>query len=292
MFKMEGQMSLSQEEEKEKMLVDDKRIRDIISRNSIDGTEHVQVDRNFSGLWLLPSFINHSCLPNSNWRKLGSALFIYASKTIKRGEEITVSYFDALVPLSQRQAKCGRWGFECKCRRCILELSLKAALEPITARFEQLHDKALEAANVARSQEPFSVDLPACGEFAKIFGEAEEIIRSSTLLKTEEEKNWIRASFVSAHLAGTLTKDLQDYVPSRGKVLEVIQNTVPGNIRTLIMAAQQLKEANSSIGDESQAFIARHASEQAREACIRVFGRHSEDLLKALILCYSSYRLF
>jgi hypothetical protein len=213
-------MSLSQAVGKEKLQVDVNRIRDIISQNSFGGAEQtfaskskiyeaklVQRGQNFSGLWLLPSFINHSCLPNSSRLEVGSAMFIHASKPIKGGEEITISYFDTLVPLLQRQAMCESWGFKCKCRRCILELSLKAALEPITARFEQLHDKALEETNVARSQECFDSDLPPCAEFAKLFVEAEEIIRSSPLLKAEEERNWIRASFVSAYLAGTQSND-------------------------------------------------------------------------------------
>lgn len=215
LFKTDGHMSRGQEEEEEKLQVDVKRIRDIIALNSFGGAEQtfaskskrdkakfVQRGQDFSGLWLLPSFTNHSCLPNSSRLEMGSAMFIHACKPIKRGEEITFPYFDILLPLPQRQGRCENWGFECKCRRCILELSIKAALDPITARFDELHDKALEESDAARSQERFESDLPACAEFAKLFVEAEEIIRGFPLLKTEEEKNWILASFASAYFAG------------------------------------------------------------------------------------------
>lgn len=303
-FKTDGHMS-GQEEEEEKLQVDVKRIRDIIALNSFGGAEQtfaskskiyeaklVQRGQDFSGLWLLPSFINHSCLPNSSRMDVGSAMFIHASKPIKRGEEITISYFDTLVPLPQRQAMYKNWGFKCKCRRCILELSLKAALDPITTRFEELHDKALEEINAARSQERFQSDLPACAEFAKLFAEAEEIIRDFPLLKTNEEKNWIRASFASAYFAG-MQSDLffptmlEDGVPSGEGVMQAIQNTVPGDIRTLVMAARAIKGAQRWMGDEKHASIIKFASEQAREACIRVFGKHREDVLEALVVKYS-----
>ena len=174
-----------------------------------------------------------------------------------------------------------------------MEPFLKSALEPLATRFKQLHDKAVEETNVARSQEPFDRNLLVCAEFGKIFVEAEEIIRSSALLKTEEERNWVRASFVSAYLAGTQSNYfnfitlMDSCVPSIDKVMKAIQNTVPGDIRTLIIAARHLAGA----GPITEA-LQRDVSEQAREACIRVFGRHSEDDIKALIIQHSKCYLF
>jgi hypothetical protein len=239
-------------------------------------------------------------LPNSKWLEVGSALFIHASKPIKRGEEITISYFDTLLPLPQRQAMCNGWGFKCKCRRCIVEHSLKTSLEPIiTACFEQLHDKAKEELIAARfHQQPFDVDLPVCAQFARLSVDAEAIIQSSPVLKTEEEKNWIRASFISAYLAGAESKGfpwkmLNDCFPSLQRVtMEAIQSTVPGDIRNLVMAARQLKDFQRWMGDENEEFITRYASDKAREACISVFGKHDEDALKALVLKYSNLYLF
>jgi hypothetical protein len=86
-----------------------------------------------------------------------------------------------------------------------------------------------------RSRQQLSdVDLPECAEFARISLEAEEIIRSSHVLKTEEEKRWIRASFVSAYLPSTM---LNGCFPSGQKLMEAIQSTVPGDFRNLGMAA-------------------------------------------------------
>ena len=67
-------------------------------------------------------------------------------------------------------------------------LSLKKTLDPITAWFEQLHDKELEETNAARSQEHFNPDLQVCAKFGKIFVEAENIIKSSALLREPIQK--------------------------------------------------------------------------------------------------------
>lgn len=309
-------MSKDQGDQDQNLKVDVNRIRQIISLNSFGtaaGCTFASKQRRFearlrergensTGLWLLPSFINHSCLPNSSRLSVGSAMFIHASKPIERGEEITMSYFDTLFPLPQRQDRCKRWGFECKCRRCILEHSIRTSLEPIitTAGFEQLHDQAEDELMAKRSsQQPSDLDLPACVEFGRLSLEAEKIIRRSQLLKTEEEKNWIRASFISAYMAGSHS---EHFIPimlnicclpsghSLGqKVREVIQSTVPGDTRNLILAAGQFQEYQRWTKDENETFSTRHSSEQAREACISALGRHSEDVLKELILKYSSY---
>ena len=107
-----------QEEQSENLRMDVKRIGDITDRHSFGGARFLQKDQMFCGLWLLPSIINHSCLPNSKWLEVGSAMFIHAAKPIERGEEFTISYFDTLIPLTPREAMCERWGFKCKCKRC------------------------------------------------------------------------------------------------------------------------------------------------------------------------------
>ena len=116
------------------------------------------------------------------------------------------------------------------------------------------------------------------------------------MLKMEEEKNWICVSFVSSYLAGTQSNyfhptTLTDCVPSRDEVMKAIQNTVPGDIRTLIMGARHLEEADRIMEHGSEVF-GRDASEQARKACIRVFGRHAEDNIKAFIIQHSRCYFF
>ncbi|CAL0312230.1 unnamed protein product [Lupinus luteus] len=73
------------------------------------------------GLWLLPSFINHSCCPNARRLHVGDYLVVHASKDLKADEEVTFAYFDPLCPLHKRREMSMTWGIHCKCKRCKFE---------------------------------------------------------------------------------------------------------------------------------------------------------------------------
>lgn len=91
------------------------------------------------GLWWLPSFINHSCLPSSSPILVGRALFIFASRDLRAGDEVTRSYFDIFQPLEQRRELSTKgWGFVCHCPRCKLEDALHVPLSRVTKRYTKL----------------------------------------------------------------------------------------------------------------------------------------------------------
>ncbi|KAH1031353.1 hypothetical protein J1N35_043527 [Gossypium stocksii] len=73
------------------------------------------------GLWILVSFINHSCNPNARRLHVGDYVIVHASRDVKAGEEITFMYFDALSPLEKRVEMSLSWGFNCRCSRCKFE---------------------------------------------------------------------------------------------------------------------------------------------------------------------------
>ncbi|CAK9183731.1 unnamed protein product [Ilex paraguariensis] len=73
------------------------------------------------GLWVLASFINHSCDPNARRLHIGDHVLVHASRDIKAGEEITFPYFDVLLQLSNRKEMATNWGFRCNCKRCNFE---------------------------------------------------------------------------------------------------------------------------------------------------------------------------
>ncbi|OWM89529.1 uncharacterized protein LOC116199838 [Punica granatum] len=81
------------------------------------------------GIWLLPSFINHSCCPNARRLHVGNHLIVHASRDIKVGEEITFPYFDVLAPLEMRRKMSGNWGFRCSCKRCKFEEEISSKQE-------------------------------------------------------------------------------------------------------------------------------------------------------------------
>ncbi|KAL4197912.1 hypothetical protein AMTRI_Chr04g253500 [Amborella trichopoda] len=73
------------------------------------------------GLWILASFINHSCNPNARRVHIGDRMLVHASREIRAGEEVRFSYFDVLLPLTKRREFCKNWGFLCECDRCRIE---------------------------------------------------------------------------------------------------------------------------------------------------------------------------
>ena len=73
------------------------------------------------GLWILASFINHSCSPNARRLHVGDYVMVHASRDVKAGEEITFAYYDVLLPLEKRREMSKTWGFQCNCKRCKFE---------------------------------------------------------------------------------------------------------------------------------------------------------------------------
>ncbi|KAI0035261.1 hypothetical protein K488DRAFT_83223 [Vararia minispora EC-137] len=68
----------------------------------------------------LSSRVNHSCCPNSRVliHEPSFSLGLRALRTIRAGEEITVSYCDILAPCETRQRALARYGFRCTCAAC------------------------------------------------------------------------------------------------------------------------------------------------------------------------------
>ncbi|KAF2072513.1 hypothetical protein CYY_006180 [Polysphondylium violaceum] len=74
------------------------------------------------GVWLLPSLINHSCLPNSTRFCIGETLFITATRNLKQGEEVLMSYVPLLdFNFLKRIFAFSKYDFVCDCQLCQLE---------------------------------------------------------------------------------------------------------------------------------------------------------------------------
>jgi tetratricopeptide (TPR) repeat protein len=77
--------------------------------------------RKLAGVWALPSFINHSCAPNCHRVNVGQVMLIFASKDLVAGAEITIKYYDTLMPKKDRDAFATKRGYKCNCSRCAFE---------------------------------------------------------------------------------------------------------------------------------------------------------------------------
>ncbi|KAI3733659.1 hypothetical protein L6452_13108 [Arctium lappa] len=91
------------------------------------------------GIWVLASFINHSCNPNAKRFHIGDHVIVHASRDIKEGEEITMGYFDVFSPLKNRKEMVKNWGFDCHCKRCKFEdgISVKQEMGEIEMGYER-----------------------------------------------------------------------------------------------------------------------------------------------------------
>ena len=97
----------------------------------------------FVGLWPAFPLLNHSCIPKAvHYCKENGILVVRASKEIKAGEEISISYLggeEDCSPVALRQDHLSRrFGFKCTCPRCKLEESLSPSL---TALLHNTHTK-------------------------------------------------------------------------------------------------------------------------------------------------------
>ena len=75
-----------------------------------------------TGLWYLPSFFNHSCLSNVIYFGIGDCLILVAEDTIKKGQELTISYEVLGTNYLSRCFELNtKYGFTCKCSLCLDE---------------------------------------------------------------------------------------------------------------------------------------------------------------------------
>jgi len=73
----------------------------------------------FQGVWLLPSYVNHSCMDaNAHYYIYGDVMLVRAIKEIKKGQEVIFSY----IPLGRqvREKFFQKRGFKCDCCLCLM----------------------------------------------------------------------------------------------------------------------------------------------------------------------------
>ncbi|KAG0489043.1 hypothetical protein HPP92_007854 [Vanilla planifolia] len=173
------------------------------------------------GLWLLPSFVNHSCCPNARRLHVGDRVVVHASRDIKSGEEITFAYFDVLQPLGQRREMAKRWGFLCSCARC---------------RFEETREKDLAE---------LLCGISTAGDAGKgVVARVENMVRMSRM--KEKEKGFVRASFwmhyAIAYGSEMRVRNSKGRIPAEILVAENIHGAVGGDERLLKTVMRSCKK--------------------------------------------------
>ncbi|XP_059075197.1 uncharacterized protein LOC131060441 [Cryptomeria japonica] len=214
------------------------------------------------GLWALPSFINHSCFPNANCIVVGEAMFIIAARKIAAGEEITIPYFDTLLPFFRRESAFKE--FKCDCKRCILERSLVSSEASPLQEIAKLVD---------------SMDATMLSDL-ELWATAMRVENTIDALTTEE-KQMIRASFFRLYYNIFGLQRVHPYarttLPSLREVFDGIQEVVPGNCISFELFA------NFPVYAKSEAETGKVLFQKALEVCTTYMGRHEEDHLKAVL---------
>ncbi|GAB7335459.1 hypothetical protein MBLNU13_g07821t1 [Cladosporium sp. NU13] len=106
-------------------VVDTYHVYDIVSRNAFQLVGPFGTEKHCSGIYIRSSYVNHSCVPNAHRTFIGEFLLLYATKDIKKGEELTISYGPDLVAfVSRREAIMSMWNFQCECALCVADAGI------------------------------------------------------------------------------------------------------------------------------------------------------------------------
>ncbi|KAK4172454.1 hypothetical protein QBC36DRAFT_247527 [Triangularia setosa] len=86
----------------------------------------LDTDTGMSGIFLDPALarVNHSCVPNAFIGFDKRTATLRAERSIKEGEEITISYIENDKPRSVRRQGLRLYHFECDCPRCVDDLDV------------------------------------------------------------------------------------------------------------------------------------------------------------------------
>ncbi|KAK6931260.1 SET domain [Dillenia turbinata] len=186
------------------------------------------------GLWVLASFINHSCVPNARRIHIGDHVIIFASRDVKAGEEITFAYFNVLSPLNKRRETLMNWGFSCACKRCKFEDEIWSRQEP--GELEVALEKGL-------------LDMGSVA-FRLEEGMKKWVVKG-------REKGYLRSSFWEAFSRAfeseKLTKRWGKRIPAMEVVVDSIVDVVGSDEMVLKVLVEGLKRSGgSSVGRTSE----------------------------------------
>jgi tetratricopeptide (TPR) repeat protein len=129
-------------------------IKQIVAWNSFGGAgsshalTHVAEDAENNigsgALFYAPSFLNHSCIPNSTYFTIGNMMFIKTNRHVEEGEELMIHYLSAekLNEKDRNETLQRIWEFTCQCELCEWERNN----EEISAEAEKITEKVVSCA--------------------------------------------------------------------------------------------------------------------------------------------------
>ncbi|BBN15397.1 protein MpATXR9 [Marchantia polymorpha subsp. ruderalis] len=150
-------------------------------------------------IYVLPSLMNHSCLPNVSVMGLRNERFsrvFRASRDIRQGEELFHAYHNIFCPLDERRWLVG--GVLCKCSRCSLEARLLQECSMLNYMASECTDIGSHCDHLSLStytEEQLERLKRRCITAITAVGSLFKDIPKLSALR-DDEKDFIRASFV------------------------------------------------------------------------------------------------
>ncbi|MCO5579122.1 hypothetical protein L7F22_032974 [Adiantum nelumboides] len=271
--------------------VDIERIQQIVQSNGFN-QEPMMYDYCCAGIWLLPSFINHSCIPNACRAHVGKGLLIHAAAEIKAGEEITMPYFNPTFPLEYRTARTKTWNFQCVCKRCQVEKLNESHLHDLNKKFSSLFEDGrkeyiLAMKNNTEFRESVSL-MSACKELFKLYKKIKGKVAALSLLSNTEKK-WLLTSYSSAFFAqwfrdwGVVEPKLfGESFKTAVELMEALRASVPGCPWNFSFVIKLAWLVSSGICRQPKGRVA-SLMEQADKECTAVFGKHKPEVITQLM---------
>ncbi|KAH9291280.1 hypothetical protein KI387_043530 [Taxus chinensis] len=259
-------------------------IQQIGKKSVIFNTVSNSANRLFYGVWLLASFVNHSCAPCTARINSGDITRIHATKPIEKGQEITIPYFPVFFPYCLRKVSCEAFGFSCKCKRCEEERKIIES-EP---QYGMLCNEYLTTCKSRMKSRP-SVLVDQVDNCFKL-------LMKRNLVDDGESKAWIQSSFMVVYFARIACRKMKFLLKQRNQHIldeEILirvaiygLETCAGDIQVVIflqtfflfwrdIPANHLPE----VYDE----YLRRAYQEMKEACLFVYGWQREDVLLEIV---------
>eukprot|EP00930_Biecheleria_cincta_P101883 TRINITY_DN93534_c0_g1_i1.p1 TRINITY_DN93534_c0_g1~~TRINITY_DN93534_c0_g1_i1.p1 ORF type:complete len:556 (-),score=111.99 TRINITY_DN93534_c0_g1_i1:17-1684(-) len=219
-----------------------------------------------SGLWLLPSLVNHSCRPNLQQFFLGDLLVARATKPLAAGEELLVAYVSTLQPRHVRRQKLSEvFCFQCNCPRCTLEAKLfpeakaKAILEELDSLVEkaasrQLPDLADELSKLSQRARRESAESAKRLEQASDLHEACSSLWGSSGASHAELsprlERLLSGSFLAAFMGGAFARkqlgETEQVAEAYDSCCQLLAEVCPGSAYHAHWALEAALQANLS----------------------------------------------
>ncbi|RUP42945.1 hypothetical protein BC936DRAFT_137855 [Jimgerdemannia flammicorona] len=94
-----------------------------------------------TGLWILPSLLNHSCVPNAIYIIVGDLLFVRAMQNIPKDNEVCVPYLPCTNTYNERVKKLKARSFRCSCQLCVFERAHPSHARETRQRLLKEHER-------------------------------------------------------------------------------------------------------------------------------------------------------